>query len=148
VLLNYLTGFAAFIQLPQAHRFTQTVLPVLGVAGVESPLASDRSTVLLLATENSQVPALVDAMGYAEASLAGSDLLLAGTARRGAFVLGPRTTRGALPLWRKGRWFFASHWLLLMPMLVVPALFLVRRSARALELLAQKRLQPPQRRQP
>lgn len=148
VLLNYLTGFAAFVQLPQARRFAQTVSPVLGVAGVASPWASDRSTVLLLATENSQVPALVDAMGHAEASLAGGDLLLAGTTRRGTFILGPRTTRGKLPLWRKGRWFFATHWLLLLPMLVVPALFLGRRSARALELLAQERLQLPQRRQP
>ena len=148
VLLNYLTGFAAFVQLHQARRFAQTVSPVLGVAGVESPWAPDRSTVLLLATENSQVPALADAMGHAEASLAGGDLLLAGTARRGAFVLGPRTTRGALPLWRKGRWFFATHWLLLVPMLVVPALFLVRRSSRALELQAQRRLQLPRRRQP
>lgn len=148
VLLNYLTGFAAFVQLPQARRFAQTVSPVLGVAGAESPWAADRNTVLLLATENSQVPALVDAMGHAEASLAGGDLLLAGTARRGAFVLGPRTTRGELPLWRKGRWFFATQWLLLVPMLIVPALFLVRRSARALELLAQRRLQLPRRRQP
>lgn len=148
VLLNYLTGFAAFIQLHQARRFAQTVLPVLGVAGVKSPWAPDRSTVLLLATENSQVPALADAMGQAEASLAGGDLLLAGTARRGVFVLGPRTTRGALPLWCKGRWFFATHWLLLVPMLVIPALFLVRWSSQALELQAQKRLQLPWRRQP
>jgi hypothetical protein len=148
VLLNYLTGFAAFVQLHQARRFAQTVSPVLGVAGVESPWAPDRTAVLLLATENSQVPALADAMGHAEASLAGGDLLLAGTARCGAFVLGPRTTRGALPLWRKGRWFFATHWLLLLPMLVVPALFLVRRSSRALELQAQRRLQLPRRRQP
>lgn len=147
VLLNYLTGFAAFVQLHQARRFAQTVSPVLGVAGVESPWASDRSTVLLLATENCQVPALTDAMGRAEASLAGGDLLLAGTARRGAFVLGPRTTRGALPVWRKGRWFFATHWLILVPMLFIPALFLVRRSARALELQAQRRLQP-RRKQP
>lgn len=147
VLLNYLTGFAAFVQLPQARRFAQTVSPVLGVAGVESPWATDRSTILLLATENSQVPALVDAMGHAEASLAGGDLLIAGAARRGTFVLGPRTTWGALPLWRKGRWFFSTHWLLLVPMLVVPALFLVRRSARVLELLAKRRLQLPRRRQ-
>ncbi|MBN1600298.1 MAG: cellulose biosynthesis cyclic di-GMP-binding regulatory protein BcsB [Chitinispirillaceae bacterium] len=147
VLLNYLTGFAAFIQLPLARRFAQTVLPILGVAGVVSPWAPDRSTVLLLATENSQVPALADAMGHAEASLAGGDLLLAGTARRGTFVLGPRTTRGALPLWCKGRWFFATHWLLLVPMLVVSALLLGRRSARALELLAQRRLRIPRRRQ-
>ena len=83
-------------------------------------------------------------MGHAEASLAGGDLLLAGTARRGAFVLGPRTTRRALPLWRKGRWFFATHWLLLVPMMILPALFLVRWSARALELQAQRRLQLPQ----
>ena len=148
VLLNYLTGFAAFVQLHQACRFAQTVSPVLGVAGVESPWAPDRSTVLLLATENSQVPALADAMGNAEASLAGGDLLLAGTARCGAFVLGPVTTHGALPLWRKGRWFFATHWLLLLPMLVIPALFLVRRSSRALELQAKRRLQLPRRRQP
>ena len=148
VLFNYLTGFAAFVQLPRARRFAQTVPPVLGVAGLESPWTPDRSTVLLLATENSQFPALADAMGYAEASLTGGDLLLAGNARRATFVLGPRTTRGALPQWRKGRWFFATHWLLLVPMLVVPALFVGRRSARALELLAQKRLQVPQRRQP
>jgi hypothetical protein len=148
VLLNYLTGFAAFVQLPQAYRFAQKVPSVLGVAGVRSPWASDRSTVLLLATENSRVPALADAMGRSEATLAGGDLLLAGTARRGAFVLGPRTTRGALPLWCKGRWFFATYWLLLVPMLVIPALFLVRRLARALELLAQRRLQLPRRRQP
>jgi hypothetical protein len=148
VLLNYLTGFAALVQLHQARRFAQTVSPVLGVAGVESPWDSDRSTVLLLATENSQVPALADAMGNAEASLAGGDLLLAGTDRRGAFVLGPRTTRGEMPQWRKGRWFFSTHWLLLVPMLVVPALILVRRSGRALELQAQRRLQLPRRRQP
>ncbi|MDP4103311.1 MAG: cellulose biosynthesis cyclic di-GMP-binding regulatory protein BcsB [Bacillota bacterium] len=147
VLLNYLTGFAAFVQLHQARRFAQTVSSVLGVASVESPWTPDRSTVLLLATENSQVPALADAMGNAEASLAGGDLLLAGTDRRGAFVLGPRTTRGALPLWSKGRWFFAAHWLLLVPMLIFPALFLVRWSARALELQAQRRLQLPRRRQ-
>ncbi len=74
VLLNYLTGFASFVQLPQARRFAQTVSPVIGVAGVESPWAPDRSTVLLLATENSQIPALADAMDHAEASLAGGDV--------------------------------------------------------------------------
>jgi hypothetical protein len=148
VLLNYLTGFSAFVQLHQARRFAQTVSPVLGVAGVQSPWAPERSTVLLLATENSQIPALADAMGHAEASLAGGDLLLAGDTRRGAFVLGTRTTCGTLPLWSKGRLFFTTHWLLLVPMLFVPALFLVRRSARALELQAQRRLQMPQRRQP
>ena len=47
-------------------------------------------------------------MGYAEASLAGGDLLLAGATRRSAFVLGPRTTSGELPLWRR-RWFLATH---------------------------------------
>lgn len=148
VLLNYLTGFPAFFQLSQARRFVRKVSPILGVAGVQSPWASDRSAILLLATENSQVPSLADAMDHAEASLAGGDLLLAGTTRRGAFVLGPRTTSGALPLWRKGRWFFATHWLLLIPMLIVPALFLVRRLNRALELQAKKRLQLPRRRQP
>jgi hypothetical protein len=147
VLLNYLTGFAAFVQLHQARRFAQTVPPVLGIAGVQSPLNPDRSVVLLLATENSQAPALADAMGTAEASLAGGDLLLAGKTRRGAFVLGPHTTRGELPLWRKGRWFFTTHWLLLLPMLVAPALFLMKRFARALELQVQKRLQLPRRRQ-
>lgn len=146
VLLNYLTGFAAFVQLPQARRFAQTVSPVLGVAGVESPWAAKRGAVLLLATENSQAPALADAMGHAEASLGGGDLLLAGSDRRGAFVLGPRTTRGEMPLWRRERWFVATHWILLFPMMIVPALFLVRWSARALELIAQRRLQPPRRR--
>ena len=91
VLLNYLTGAAAFAQLSRAYRFTENVLPVLGIAGMGSPWTSGRSTIILLATENSQIPALVDAMGYAEASLAGGDLLLAGATRRGAFVLGPRT---------------------------------------------------------
>ncbi len=148
VLLNYLTGFSAFTQLHQARRFAQTVPPVLGVAGIKSPWNPDRSTVLLLATENNPIPALADAMGNAEASLPGGDLLLAGATRRAAFVLGPRTTRGTLPLWRKGRWFFATHWLLLLPMLIGPALFLVRQSARALELQAQNRLQLPRRRQP
>jgi hypothetical protein len=148
VLLNYLTGFTAFVQLHQARRFAQKVSPVLGVAGTESPWAPDRSTVLMLATENSQTPALADAMGHADASLAGGDLLLAGTAHRGVFVLGPRTTRGALPLWIKGRWFFTTHWLLLVPMLFVPALFLVRRFAQALELQAQKRLQLSRRKKP
>jgi hypothetical protein len=147
VLLNYLTGFAAFVQLHQARRFAQTVPPVLGIAGVQSPQAPDRSTVLLLATENSQVPAIADAMGHAEASLAGGDLLLAGATRRGTFVLGPRTTRGALPPWNKGRWFFATYWLMLLPMLIVPALFLVRQSAQALELQAQRRQQLPRRKQ-
>lgn len=147
VLLNYLTGAAAFAQLSRAYRFTENVLPVLGIAGMGSPWTSGRSTIILLATENNQIPALVDAMGYAEASLAGGDLLLAGATRRGAFVLGPRTISGELPLWRKGRWFLATHWLLLLPMLVLPSLFLVRLSARALELLAQKRLQLPRKKQ-
>lgn len=146
VLLNYLTGFGAFVQLHKTRRFAQTVSPVLGVAGMESPWTPKRSSVLLLATENSKVPALADAMGHAEASLAGGDLLLAGTSRLGAFVLGPRTTRGELPLWSKGRWFFATHWLLLIPMIIIPTVFLVRWSARALELQAQKRLQLPQKR--
>ena len=43
----------------------------------------------------------------------------------------------------KGALVLATHWLLLLPMLVLPGLFLVRLSARALELLAQKRLQLP-----
>ena len=86
-------------------------------------------------------------MDHAEASLAGGDLLLAGTTRRGASVLTAYYQRSSATM-RKGRWFFATHWLLLIPMLIVPALFLVRRLNWALELQAKKRLQLPRRRQP
>ena len=58
VLLNYLTGFSAFVQLPQARRFAQTVSPVLGVAGIKSPWDPDRSTVLLLSNRKQSGPSL------------------------------------------------------------------------------------------
>jgi hypothetical protein len=106
--------------------------PVGAVMGIESPLSPGRSAVAITGSGD-RLPAFRDFLGYAETrNLSGDDLLLLSGGRRWSFHLGPSFARGRLGPWNGARWFLASHWLLLVPVLVLGSLVLGAAGARAL----------------
>ncbi|MGE5048108.1 MAG: hypothetical protein ACM3PC_06045, partial [Deltaproteobacteria bacterium] len=72
------------------------------------------------------------------------DLLLLAGGERAMFRLGESFGRGHLDPWTRARWFLATHWLALPPLLLAGAAILAARSRRFLSRRMRARLALPE----
>lgn len=110
------------------------------VIGLESPLRPGRSVVLLTATVPAAMPDFVDIRGFAEATVARTDVLVQSGGDRALFQIGDTYDVGALPLLAEARYFLARHWFLLVPALLLAALLGAWVGKRRLAQLEHRRL--------
>jgi len=92
------------------------------VVGLESPWQTGRSVVVISADDPSGMPSLPEMKGVAEALSARADALVLVADRRAAFRVLSDYDMGSLPPWTQFLWFIASHWIILMPLLLLTAM--------------------------
>jgi hypothetical protein len=80
--------------------------------------------VFVTGTSPALLPPYRDFLGYAESRTRNADLLLVGGGQRWLFRIGTSFGRGSIGAWTRVRWFFATHWIALLPLLAAAALLL------------------------
>ena len=78
------------------------------------------------------MPRFADFLGYAQSRGRGGDLLMLTNGERAMFRIGGAFGRGELDTWTRARWFLATHWLALPPVLLVGAVLLAAHGRRFL----------------
>jgi hypothetical protein len=91
------------------------------VVGLESPWQSGRSVVVVSADDANALPSLPEMKGVAEAISPRADALVLSGERRAAFRVLSNYDMGVLPPWTQFLWFIASHWIILMPFMLLTA---------------------------
>ena len=99
------------------------------IAAIESPVSAGRTVVVITGTV---MPKFADFQGYAQSRGRGGDLLLLAGGERAMFRLGGSFGRGRLDAWTRARWFLATHWLALPPVLLAGAAILAAQGRRVL----------------
>jgi hypothetical protein len=78
--------------------------------------------VAVTAADPARIPPFRAFLGYAEARTRAGDLLLLADGQRAMFRVGGWFGVGRLDPWTQARWFLASHWMLLLPVVFLGAL--------------------------
>jgi hypothetical protein len=86
------------------------------------------------------LPPYDDFLGYAESRTGNADLLLLADGQRWLFRVGTSYGRGQLDAWTRLRWFLATHWMALLPVLVVGVAILAHEGRRFLARRIRERL--------
>jgi cellulose synthase (UDP-forming) len=108
--------------------------------GFESTWSPGRSVVLLSADTASAMPNLPAMKGFAEALQARADVLVMSGERRAVFRVLSNYASGGLPPFLTFLWFIASHWVVLMPVLLLTAMAFAWMLKRRLNNVAWRRL--------
>ncbi len=113
---------------------------VAAAVGLRSPLAEDRTAVVVTASTAAAMPQAGDLVGFTIADQAGGDVLLVHADNRWRFRVGPRFDVGEMDPFTRLRWASANHWLALMPSVLAAALLLSTVSRASLRRRARRRL--------
>jgi len=108
--------------------------------GLESPWQSGRSVVVLSADNHAGMASLPEMKGFAEATQLRADVLVLRGGRRATFRVLSDYDTGHLPPWTRFLWYIASHWVVLMPVLLMTAMGFAWVLKRRLQNLAYRRL--------
>jgi len=100
------------------------------MTAIESPLGKGRTAVVVTATDPTTLPPLSAFLGYAESRALTGDLLLVSGGERWLFRIGTTIGHGQLDGWTRLRWFLATHWVALLPVLLAGVWLLALRSRR------------------
>jgi hypothetical protein len=122
-LLDLLGGPEPLLEARRADELLSRAGEVAAIAAIESPAARHRTAVVITGTA---LPPFREFLGYAQSRGRGGDLLLLAGGDRALFRLGTSFGRGELDAWTRVRWFLATHWLALPPLLIVGAWLLSR----------------------
>ncbi len=122
-LLDLLGGPEPLLEERRADELLSRAGDVAAIAAIESPAARHRTAVVITGTA---LPPFREFLGYAQSRGRGGDLLLLAAGGRALFRLGTSFGRGQLDAWTRTRWFLATHWLALPPLLVLGAWLLSR----------------------
>jgi cellulose synthase operon protein B len=139
-LLDLLGGVGPLLDLRRAREVLDRRRDFAAIAAIESPVARGRSAIAITAATPASLPDLEEFRGYAESRSGGGDLLLAAGGQRWMFRIGAPFGWGRLDAWTRLRWFFATHWMALLPLLCAGVLVLTARSRRYLARRMQTRL--------
>jgi hypothetical protein len=127
--LDLLGGPEPLLDAQRADEMLSRSGDVAAIEGVESPISRGRAAILITGTS---IPAFSSFLGYAQSRGRAGDLLLLAGGERALFRIGGAFGRGHLDAWTRARWFFATHWLALPPLVVLGALLLAAQGRRAL----------------
>ncbi len=120
-LIDLLGGIGPLLDARRAAALLQGARDWAAIESVESPLSHGRTAIVVT---GATLPPFSDFLGYAQSSGRTADLLLLTAGQRYLFRLGARYTSGAVDPWTRLRWFLATHWIVLLPLLLLGALLL------------------------
>jgi hypothetical protein len=112
------------------------------MTAIESPVSKGRTAVVVTARDPTTLPPLGAFLGYAESRALTGDLLVVSGSDRWLFRIGTAIGRGRLDDWTRLRWFLATHWVALLPVLLAGVWMLALRSQRYFARRMRARLEP------
>src|SRR5438128_1068953 len=127
--LDLLGGPEPLLDAQRAGDLLSRSADVAAIAAIESPVSPGRVAVVITGTA---MPRFADFLGYAQSRGRGGDLLMLTNGERAMFRIGGAFGRGELDAWTRARWFLATHWLALPPVLLVGAVLLAAHGRRFL----------------
>jgi cellulose synthase (UDP-forming) len=139
--LDLLGGPEPLLEARRAGELLARGGDVGAIAATQSPAARGRTAVVITGTT---LPPFGEFLGYARSRGRSGDLLLLAGGERAMFRLGESFGRGRLDPWTRARWFLATHWLALPPLLLAGAALLAARSRRFLSRRMRARLALPE----
>ena len=128
--VDLLGGPAPLADLRRAGQVLSHAKDIAAMTAIESPVSKGRTVVLVTATDPTTLPPLSAFLGYAESRALTGDLLLVSGGERWLFRIGTTIGRGQLDDWTRLRWFLATHWVALLPVLLAGVWMLALRSRR------------------
>jgi hypothetical protein len=131
-LLDLLGGLGPLLDAQRAGGVLERAREVAAIAAIESPVSRGRSAVVITGTSPAKLPEFEEFRGYAESRTGGGDLLLVSGGQRWMFRIGAPFGWGSIDAWTRLRWFFANHWMALLPLLCGGVLVLASRARRAI----------------
>jgi cellulose synthase (UDP-forming) len=135
--LDLLGGPEPLLDAQRAGDLLSRAADVAAIAAIESPVSPGRVAVVITGTA---MPRFADFLGYAQSRGRGGDLLMLTNGERAMFRIGGSFGRGQLDTWTRARWFLATHWLALPPVLLVGAVMLAAHGRRFLARRMRSRL--------
>jgi len=127
--LDLLGGPEPLLEAQRAEELLSRAGEMAAIAAIESPISAGRVAVVITGTA---MPRFADFLGYAQSRGRGGDLLLLAGPERAMFRIGGTFGRGELDGWTRLRWFLATHWLALPPVLLAGAVMLAAHGRRFL----------------
>ena len=127
--LDLLGGPEPLLEAQRAEELLSRAGEMAAIAAIESPISAGRVAVVITGTA---MPRFADFLGYAQSRGRGGDLLLLAGPERAMFRIGGTFGRGELDRWTRLRWFLATHWLALPPVLLAGAVMLAAHGRRFL----------------
>ncbi|MFL5410095.1 MAG: cellulose biosynthesis cyclic di-GMP-binding regulatory protein BcsB [Myxococcales bacterium] len=115
ISLDLLGGIGPLLDERRANDLLSQSRDVAAIAAIESPVTKGRSVVAVTALDPDRIPPFSAFLGYAKARTRAGDLLLVAGEQRAMFRVGGWFGLGRLDKWTEVRWFFASHFLVLVP---------------------------------
>jgi cellulose synthase (UDP-forming) len=128
--VDLLGGPGPLTDLRRAGEVLSRSKNVAAMTAIESPVSKGRTAVVVAASDPATLPPLSAFLGYAESSALTGDLLLVSGGERWLFRIGTTIGRGQLDDWTRLRWFLATHWVALLPVLLAGVWLLALRSQR------------------
>lgn len=141
-LLELLGGIGPLLDARRATSIAASARDLAAIEAFESPASPGRSAIAVVAAAAEALPPFETFLGYAEGRTRAGDLLLQADGARWMFRVGPSYSWGGLDAWTRLRWFLATHWLALLPLLLVAALALASSGNGALSRRMRARLRP------
>jgi cellulose synthase (UDP-forming) len=135
--LDLLGGIEPLLDANRAEDLLARAGDVAAIASVESPVSPGRAAVVITGMA---MPRFSEFLGYAQSRGRGGDLLVLAGGERAMFRIGGSFGRGRLDMWTRARWFLATHWLALPPLLLAGVGFLAARARRSLSRRMRARL--------
>ena len=127
--LDLLGGPEPLLEAQRAEELLSRAGEMAAIAAIESPISAGRVAVVITGTA---MPRFADFLGYAQSRGRGGDLLVLAGPERAMFRIGGTFGRGELDGWTRLRWFLATHWLALPPVLLAGAVMLAAHGRRFL----------------
>lgn len=112
--LDLLGGIGPLLDARRASSTLQGARGWAAIESIESPVSPGHTAVVVTGTS---LPAYSDFLGYAKSTGGSPDLLLLTGGQRFLFRIGPGYGSGHIGAWTRLRWFFATHWIALLPLL-------------------------------
>ena len=126
-MLDLLGGPSPLLDARAANALIEQRHDGAAIAAIESPLSRGR---VVIGVTGTTLPPFTSFLGYAQSRARGGNLLALSGEDRAMFRVGPTFGRGELHPMTHLRWFFSTHWMLLVPLLLLGALLVAREGRR------------------
>jgi endo-1,4-beta-D-glucanase Y len=115
--LDLLGGIGPLLDAHRASAVLRDAREWSAMQSIESPLTKGRTAIVVTGPAPFR-----EFLGYAQSTGRTPDVLLLTGGQRYLFHIGGRYTSGKIDPWTRVSWFFASHWIALLPLLLLGVL--------------------------